>query len=129
MHCHASSLHSEKVVIHAALELSKNSWLLAIEASEHNRPGFHHLKGGDSSTLLAKLHKAREQFECRTGKPAQVVLCYEAGFDGFWLARLLGSHGIDCLVVDPASMQVDRRARRVKTDRIDVEAILRTVIA
>jgi len=129
MHCQTSSLHTDETVIHAALELSKNSWLLAIEASEHNRPSLHHLKGGDSSALLAKLHRACEQFECRTGNRAKIVLCYEAGYDGFWLARLLENHGIDCLVVDPASLQVDRRARRVKTDRIDVEAILRTVIA
>ena len=129
MHHHTSGLHTDAVVIHAALELSKNSWLLAIEASEHNRPSLHHIKGGDSRTLLAKLHKACELFECRTGRLAKMVLCYEAGYDGFWLARLLESHGIDCLVVDPASLQVDRRARRVKTDRIDVEAILRAVIA
>ena len=129
MHFHTSGLHTDEVVIHAALELSKNNWLLAVEASEHNRPSFHHMKGGDSQTLLAKLHQACERFECRTGKAARVVLCHEAGYDGFWLARLLGSYGIDILVVDPASLQVDRRARRVKTDRVDVEAILRTVIA
>jgi len=129
MHCQTSSLHTDETVIHAALELSKNSWLLAIETSEHNRPSLHHLKGGDSSALMSKLHTACEQFECRTGNRAKIVLCYEAGYDGFWLARLLENHGIDCLVVDPASLQVDRRARRVKTDRIDVEAILRTVIA
>jgi transposase len=89
MHCHTSSRHTDAIVIHAALELSKNSWLLAIEASEHNRPSLHHLKGGDGSTLLAKLRKTCEQFESRTGKPARIVLCYEAGYDGFWLARLL----------------------------------------
>ena len=55
MYCHTSSLVTDEIVIHAALELSKNSWLLAIEASEHNRPSLHHVKGGDSSTLLAKL--------------------------------------------------------------------------
>jgi transposase len=59
----------------------------------------------------------------------KVILCYEAGYDGFWLARFLEPHGIDCRVMDPASLQVDRRARRVKTDRIDVENILHTLIA
>ena len=65
MSCHTSGLHTDEVVVHAALELSKNNWLLAIEASEHNRPSLHHVKGGDSRTLLAKLHKACKQFECR----------------------------------------------------------------
>ena len=58
-----------------------------------------------------------------------MVLCYEAGYDGFWLARLLEQHGIACKVMDPASLQVDRRARRVKTDRIDVEKLLQALIA
>ncbi len=46
-----------------------------------------------------------------------VTLCYEAGYDGFWLARFLEQRGIECLVMEPASLQVNRRARRVKTDR------------
>jgi transposase len=58
-----------------------------------------------------------------------VTLCYEAGYDGFWLARFLEQRGIECLVMEPASLQVNRRARRVKTDRIDVESLLHTVIA
>ena len=58
-----------------------------------------------------------------------VTLCYEAGYDGFWLARLLEHHGIECLVMEPASLQVNRRARRVKTDRIDVEGQLHALIA
>ena len=49
--------------------------------------------------------------------------------DPFWLARLLEHHGIECLVMEPASLQVNRRARRVKTDRIDVENLLHTLIA
>ncbi len=63
------------------------------------------------------------------GQAPTVTLCYEAGYDGFWLARLLEQRGIDCLVMEPASLQVNRRARRVKTDRIDVEALLHTLIA
>ncbi len=58
-----------------------------------------------------------------------MILCYEAGYDGFWLARFLERRGIDCLVMDPASLQVTRQARRVKTDRIDVEKLLHTLIA
>jgi hypothetical protein len=56
-------------------------------------------------------------------------MTYEAGYDGFWLARLLKLRGVDCRVMDPASLQVDRRARRVKTDRIDVEKLLHALIA
>jgi hypothetical protein len=52
----------------------------------------------------------------------QIILCYEAGYDAFWLARFLKARGVDCLVIDSASMQVNRRSRRAKTDRIDVVA-------
>ena len=56
-------------------------------------------------------------------------LCYEAGYDGFWLARSLKTEKIDCRVLDPVSLQVNRRARRVKTDRLDVLMLLRALIA
>ena len=58
-----------------------------------------------------------------------MISCYEAGYDGFWLHRLLEAHGIRNYVIDPASLQVDRRARRVKTDRIDTERLLRSLMA
>ncbi len=56
-------------------------------------------------------------------------MCYEAGYDAFWLARFLKARGIACLVVDPTSLQVNRRSRRAKTDRIDVGMLLRALIA
>jgi len=59
----------------------------------------------------------------------RILVCYEAGYDGFWLARLLTKVGIECRVLDPASLQVNRRARRVKTDRIDALALPRALIA
>jgi len=62
-------------------------------------------------------------------KRVEIVSCYEAGYDGFWLHRLLQAHGIRNCVIDPASLQVDRRARRSKTDRVDVERMLRSLMA
>ena len=58
-----------------------------------------------------------------------MVSCYEAGYDGFWLHRKLEAHGIRNYVIDPASLQVDRRARRVKTDRSDTDRLLRSLMA
>lgn len=58
-----------------------------------------------------------------------MVSCYEAGYDGFWLHRLLMAAGITNYVFDPSSIAVDQRARRVKTDRIDGETMLRTLMA
>ena len=120
---------SNEQSIFAALELSKNSWLLAIRVPGRDNPSLHPIKGGDAEGLIAKLDAARDRVAKVTGQAPTMTLCYEAGYDGFWLARFLEQRGIECLVMEPASLQVNRRARRVKTDRIDVESILHTLIA
>jgi transposase len=65
----------------------------------------------------------------RVEGPVEIVSCYEAGYDGFWLHRRLTAAGVTNYVIDPASLQVTRRARRVKTDRIDAERLLRALMA
>ena len=120
---------SSEHTLHAALELSKNSWLLAIQSPGRDNPSLHPIRGGDADGLIAKLDAARDRQANVSGQVPKVVLCYEAGYDGFWLARFLEQRGIECLVMEPASLQVNRKARRVKTDRIDVEKMLRTLIA
>ena len=120
---------SSEQSIYAALELSKNSWLLAIQVPGRDNPSLYPIRGGNAEGLLAKLEAARDRVAQATGQTPKVTLCYEAGYDGFWLARFLEQRGIECLVMEPASLQVNRRARRVKTDRIDVENILHTLIA
>jgi transposase len=102
---------------------------LAIQVPGRDNPSLHPIKGGDAEGLMAKLDAARDRVAKVTGQVPKVTLCYEAGYDGFWLARLLEQRGVTCRVVDPASLQVNRRARRVKTDRIDVENLLHTIVA
>ena len=120
---------SNEQSIYAALELSKNSWLLAIQDPCRDNPSLHPLPGGDADGLMTKLSAARDRVTKDTGQTPAVTLCYEAGYDGFWLARYLEQRGVTCQVIEPASLQVNRRARRVKTDRIDVESILHTLVA
>jgi len=120
---------SNEQSIHAALELSKNSWLLAIQVPGRDNPSLHPIGGGNAEGLMTKLDAARDRLTKISGQTPKVTLCYEAGYDGFWLSRFLEQRGIECLVMEPASLQVNRRARRVKTDRIDVENILHTLIA
>ncbi len=115
--------------LYAALELSKNSWLLAIQAPGRDNPSLHPIRGGDTSGLMVKLDAARDRMAKVSGQVPKVILCYEAGYDGFWLARFLDQRGIACRVMEPASLQVNRKARRVKTDRVDVEQQLHTLIA
>ncbi len=112
----STAVSTGKSTRYAALELSKNSWLLAIQSLGRDNPSLHPIRGGDTDDLMAKLDAARDRLTKVTGQRPKVALCYEAGYDGFWLARLLEQRGIDCLVMEPASLQVNRRARRVKTD-------------
>jgi transposase len=114
--------------LHCALELSKNSWLLAIQYPERSQPSLYRIKGGDSAGLIAQLLIARDRCAKAIGDAPSIILCYEAGYDAFWLARFLKARGVECLVVDSTSLQVNRRARRAKTDRIDAGMLLRALI-
>lgn len=108
--------------VYAAIELSKKTWVLGIAHPDRDRPSIHRVCGGNFAELVGRLRVA-----ARNNR--RILVCYEAGYDGFWLARALAKIGIECRVLDPASIQVNRRARRVKTDRIDVLALLRALIA
>jgi transposase len=108
--------------VYAAIELSKKTWVLGIAPPDRDRPSIYRVCGGNIAELVSRLRVASRNNR-------RIVVCYEAGYDGFWLARALAKIGIECRVLDPASIQVNRRARRVKTDRIDVLALLRALIA
>jgi transposase len=108
--------------VYVAIELSKKTWVLGIAHPDRDRPSIHRVSGGNIGELVSRLRVA-----ARNNR--RILVCYEAGYDGFWLARALAKMGIECRVLDPASIQVNRRARRVKTDRIDVLALLRALIA
>src|SRR3954452_23005025 len=112
-----------------AIELSKASWIVALHSPAGARVSLHRLPAGDARALLAFAEKARAAAAEATGEAVAVASCYEAGYDGFWLHRVLVAAGIANLVVDPVSLQVDRRARRAKTDRIDAQALLRALMA
>jgi transposase len=78
---------------------------------------------------MAKLTAAGDCWAKVSGALPVITLCYEVGYDAFWLARFLRARGIESLVIDPGSLQVNRPRRRVKTDRVDVKMLLRTLIA
>lgn len=119
----------EDTTLFVALELSRKSWLVATSAPGEAKISKRTIAAGDGSSLLTLLKRLRETVEGRLGQPVTVVVIQEAGLDGFWLHRLLEANGFQSHVVDPASIAVDRRKRRRKTDAIDVEALLRTLMA
>ena len=124
-----SVARDQSATLFVALELSKATWLVALHAPDRDRISQHRLSGGDQEGLLALIGKTRARAEAELGRPVRVVSCYEAGYDGFWLHRLLRERGIENHVLDPASLLVDRRARRAKTDRLDAAGLLRTLMA
>ena len=115
--------------IFAAIELSKKNWLLAIYRPSLDRTSQYRVEHGDAARLLELLGRARQEEQQALGQPIGVSCCYEASYDGFWLHRQLEAAGIENFVIDPASLLVNRRAKRAKTDRIDVRGLLRSLIA
>ena len=112
-----------------AIELSKKSWVAAVNTPLSDKISLYKLKPCDWKDLLRLIERIRKRVSEELKKPVEMISCYEAGYDGFWLHRLLEAQGVRNHVIDPASLQVDRRARRAKTDGIDVGKLLRSLMA
>ena len=114
--------------IFVALELSRKGWLVAIGRPSRATASHHRIRSGDLPSLLDLLERVRASEGELVGQPCRILSVYEAGYDGFWLHRRLVTAGIESQVLDPSSLRIDRRARRAKTDRLDVESLLRALI-
>ncbi len=118
----------EGSTVYLAVEVSDKSWVVGIGLpADPGKVGMHTLKPGDADGLVAKIDQAC----ARAGGSPRVLLTYEAGYEGFWLARRLGMQApqIDVVVCDPASLEVVRKAKRAKTDRIDAKRMVRALRA
>jgi transposase len=111
-----------------ALELSEKKWVLAVQLAGVDRHSRHVLDACGAG-LVSFVERLKARCAAAGRKVARVILTHEAGRDGFWLARFLARHNIEVHVMQPSSLPVDRRARRAKTDIIDVEMLLRTLMA
>src|SRR5262245_1992655 len=120
---------SDNGIVFVAIELSQKTWLVTLHSPDRDRISRHKLEGGDHTGLLRLIEQVRARVAARLGSEPLVVSCYEAGYDGFWLHRLLEAAGITDFVFDAASIAVEQRSRRAKTDRIDGELLLRTLMA
>jgi len=112
--------------LYLAFELGNKKWKLGFTIGLGQSPRRRTIAAGDLVTLQREIRLAKKRF----GLPqtAQVMSCYEAGRDGFRLHRYLVSEDIENLVVDSASIEVNRRAKRAKTDRLDVGKLLTMLI-
>jgi transposase len=109
-----------------AVEISRATWVIAAHV-----PGLGHVKvrrriEARGEALLLAIEQLKRRAVAANN---HVIVTYEAGYTGFWLARLLRRHAIEVYVIQPVSVPVDRRRRRAKTDAIDADLLLRTCLA
>jgi transposase len=113
-------------VLYLSFELGSTEWKLAFTVGRGEKPRLRTLAACDLRGVEQEIERARRRWGVPEG--ARVVSCYEAGRDGFWLHRFLLSRGVENLVVDSSSIEVNRRSRRAKTDRLDAQKLLTMLI-
>src|ERR671936_1709821 len=118
----------EYATVYVAFELSKAKWKLGVILPGSPRLSRYTIDGGDLASLSKRLADLRAKAGVG-GKPVRILSCYEAGLDGHWLHRWLSDQGVINHEIDPSSIEVSRRARRAKTDRIDLEKLMRELLA
>jgi len=125
----APTAAGNETTVCASLELSHKTWLLTVLSPGTPKISKFSVPGGSGKALIELLERLRSKAETTTGGPVGIAIIQEAGLDGFWVHRLIADRGIESHVVDPASIAVPRRQRRAKTDVIDGETLLRTLLA
>ena len=119
--------HNSTLVL--ALELSGKGWQVGAVLPGVARRPRRSVAPRDVAGLLTQIERWKAEAQ-RAGRPVlRTVLAYEAGRDGFWIARYLLAHGIEVQIMHPSSIPVERRARRAKTDAIDLDMLMRTLLA
>lgn len=119
------------VIMAVSLELAKRSWKVGLHDGRRDKVSIHTVRHEQAAGRLAEAVVVIEEMKRKweLGAEARVVVVYEAGQDGFWIARALTARGYEVLVVDPASIPVERRARRAKTDRLDAIRLVMSLLA
>ena len=125
-----TAIRTDLGAIFVSMELSRSVWLItSLSPGAGETMSKHSVRGGDVAGLLTRFAQLQEKACARTGQMFPIIAVQEAGLDGFWIHRVLESEGIESHVVDPASIAVSRRCRRAKTDKVDGEALVRTLLA
>jgi transposase len=125
-----AAIRTDLGAIFVSLELSRRTWLItSLSPGAGEKMSKHSVPASDVSGLLRRFAELRRKAVARTGRDFPIIVIQEAGLDGFWIHRVLQSEGIESHVVDAASILTSRRGRRAKTDRIDGETLVRTLMA
>lgn len=126
-----NNITASEATVCVAFELSKASWKLALHDGKRDTPAIVTVKANQPTARVNEAMAAIEATKRKWGWPSDtpVVVVYEAGQDGFWIERALRRRGVDVKVIDPASIPVQRQARRAKTDRIDAIRLVNSLRA
>ncbi|WP_407112047.1 IS110 family transposase [Bradyrhizobium sp. LMG 9283] len=125
-----AAIRTQIGAIFVSLELSRSTWLVtSLSPGKGEKMSKHSVKAGAIAELLKLFAALKRKAQARTGESYPIITIQEAGLDGFWLHRTLQSEGVESYVVDPASIATPRRRRRAKTDRLDGETLLRSLLA
>lgn len=123
---HANDSTSTGDLLTVSLELACHNWKVALQGGAREQPAVHTTKEEGAAKRLtetvAQIETAKRKW--KLAEPVRVVVLYEAGQDGFWIYRALERLGYEVVVADPASIPVERQARRAKTDRLDALRLL-----
>lgn len=129
-HLEHTAIRTDLGAIFVSLELSRSIWLItSLSPGAGEKLSRHSVPAGDVGGLLARLAQLKHKAADRLDREFPFIVIQEAGLDGFWIHRVLESEGIESHVVDAASVLVSRRRRQAKTDRIDGETLVRTLLA
>ena len=121
---------AEHSTLYVAIEISRKSWVVGVKSPASEKIGLHSLGPADKEGLKDLIENQRAKAERVLGREVRVLCCYEAGYEGFWLARWLEKEmSIETVVLDPASLLVNRKAKQRKTDRIDAKKMVRALLA
>ena len=115
--------------IFIAVEMSRSKWVVGAHVPTSDKVSIYTMDWGDTAALFSLIDRLRSRAAGMLGADIPILCCYEAGYEGFWLYRLLTAAGHRVLGIDPASLLVNRRAKRAKTDRIDAKAMIRALMA
>src|SRR6266849_4110710 len=125
-----TAIQTDLRAIFVSLELSRSIWLItSLSPGGGEKMSKHSVPASDVSGLLRRFTELKRKAAARTGRDFPIIVIQAAGLYGFWIHRVLQSEGIESHVVDAASILTSRRRRRAKTDRIDGETLVRTLMA
>lgn len=125
-----TAIRTDLGAIFVSLELSRSTWVItSLSPGCGEKMSKHQVPAGDLTGLFARFSQLQGRSRKRCGHGSPIIAIQEAGLDGFWIHRVLEREGIESHVVDPASIATSRRSRRAKTDRLDGEVLVRTLLA